>query len=113
MDNVREMLSYLSYAELSAIGKELADLKRDAKEREKDTLGTNRSNMVKIVNKLIDEGDIVKGTDIIVLYKGNEVEATVNTVPTVAAKNLNLTSDAFETKDRTRYAEKYNFVRIA
>lgn len=113
MTNVMEMLGYLSYAELNSVAKELASIKREAKEREKAGLEEARAKVTKLVNELIQDQAIVKGTEVVVLYRGKEVVATVNTVPSESARNLNLASDYFDTKDGSRYTEKYNFIRVA
>lgn len=111
-NDVLEALRGLTYAELNSVGKELASFKRVAKEREKDNLEASRQEVVDAVNELIRDGQLAKGDNVIVIYRGQEVPATLNTAPTVEARNLNLASEHFEAKSGSRYTEKYNFVRV-
>lgn len=111
-DNVLNQLRNLNYAELTALGKELTILRKEVRGQEKENLEETRQETVDLVNELIENLDLTKGSTIKVLYRGNVVEATVLTVPTVKSANLRVQSESFDTKDGTRYAEKYNFVGL-
>ena len=113
MKDVLEMLKALTYAEVMEIDKQMATVKKEAKNREKAVAVDTYSKTVDEVNALIEQGRLVKGSEVLVSYKGVEVLATVKTVPTVKAENLNLTSDSFATKDGSRYCEKRMFIRLA
>lgn len=112
-NEVLTAVSALSAQELSQLSKDVVALKKGAKETEKSSIATSREEQTDAVNALIEQGKLAKGSVIVVSYKGKAVQATVKTVPTVKAKNLNLESESFDTKDNTRYAEKYNFIRFA
>jgi hypothetical protein len=113
LENVLNQLRNLNYAELTAVGKQVDTLRKGAREQEKVNLEETRLDTVDLVNQLIDNTELVKGSAIKVMYRGAVVDATVLTAPTVKSKNLKVHSDSFDTKDGTRYTEKYNFVGLA
>jgi hypothetical protein len=112
-NEILSVVSALSAQELAQLSKDVVSLKKGAKENEKSSISASREEQTEAVNALIEQGRLVKGSVIVISYKGKPVEATVKTVPTVKAKNLNLESESFDTKDKSRYAEKYNFIRFA
>jgi hypothetical protein len=112
MDNAIEVLKGLSYSELQEVSKMLVDLKRQAKADSKDAVEKEREEVVASVNELIESNSLVKGSTILLSYKGQAVSAEVVTVPTVSSRNLKVSSDSFKTKDKTRYAEKHTFLEL-
>jgi acetyl-CoA carboxylase carboxyltransferase component len=82
---------------------DVRDEERDAREMERDTI-------VDRVNALIDEGTLVKGSEVNIRYKNEIVVATIVTSPTEKSKSLKVHSDSFDTKDGTRYAPKHMVV---
>lgn len=112
MDKAIEALKGLSYSQLQEVGKMLVDLKRQARADGKVSVEAERGTVVSQVNRLIMDNELKKGSTILVSYKGEAVSAEVITVPTVSSKNLKVSSDSFETKDKSRYAEKHTFLEL-
>lgn len=109
-EDVKSVLGSLSYDELLEVASTVAELKKEAKANAKAEAIASEAATVARVNELIASGTLKLGSEIVVSYKGNDVVATVKTVPTEKAKNLRLYSESFDGETHERYAEKSRFV---
>ena len=92
----------------------MAELKASDK-AEKETSGLAK---VGEVNAMLKAGTLRKGSMVVVLYKGNEVEGVIATEPKVDSDNLTVNSLDFDGKvdekgEKRRYVKKSNFVKLA
>lgn len=83
-------------------------LRADAKQATAD----KKAGAADACNAAIADGQIVKDATVIVMYNKTEVAGTITNTPTVEAKNLPVSSDAFANKDKFLYVPKQNFVRM-
>jgi hypothetical protein len=112
-EDVKNVLSGLSYDELLEVGTLLTDLKKGARADAKAEATATQEATVARVNGLIASGSLKLGSEILVSYKNKVVNATVKTVPTEKAKNLRLYSESFDGETHERYADKFRFVDLA
>ena len=100
LDNVKEFET--------ALAEYKKTLRADAKQAAVDAKALAADNC----NGAITDGRIVKGATVIVRYNKTEVAGTITNTPTVEAKNIPVSSDAFANKDKFLYIPKQNFVRM-
>ena len=90
----------------------LAEYKKTLRADAKQATADKKALAIDDCNDAIADGRIVKGATVIVMYNKAEVAGTITNTPTVDAKNLPVSSDAFANKDKFLYVPKQNFVRM-
>ena len=90
----------------------LAEYKKSLRAAGKQATADKKAAAVDACNAAIDDGSIVKGATVVVIYNKTEVTGTITNTPTVDAKNIPVSSDAFANKDKFLYVPKQNFVRM-
>lgn len=90
----------------------LAEYKKSLREAGKQATADRKASAVDACNAAISDGSIVKGATVVVMYNKTEVVGEITNTPTVDAKNLPVSSDAFANKDKFLYVPKQNFVRM-
>ena len=91
---------------------QLAEYKRGLRAADKQAVADKKASAVDACNAAIEDGSIVKDATVVVMYNKTEVTGTVTNTPTVDAKNIPVSSDAFANKDKFLYVPKQNFVRM-
>ena len=90
----------------------LAEYKKTLRAGAKQATADRKAGAADACNTAIADGQIVKGATVIVMYNKQEVAGTVTNTPSVDAKNIPVSSDAFANKDKFLYVPKQNFVRM-
>ena len=90
----------------------LAEYKKTLRADAKQATADKKAGAADACNAAIADGQIVKGATVVIMYNKAEVVGTITNTPTVAAKNLPVSSDAFANKDKFLYVPKQNFVRM-
>ena len=90
----------------------LAEYKKELRAGAKQATADKKAGAAGACNEAITNGQIVKGATVIVMYNKGEVAGTITNTPTVDAKNIPVSSDAFANKDKFLYVPKQNFVRM-
>lgn len=90
----------------------LAEYKKTLRVNAKQSVESQRASAADACNEAIENGSIVKDATVVIMYNKKEVVGTLTNTPTVTAKNLPVTSDAFANKDKFLYVPKQNFVRL-
>ena len=90
----------------------LAEYKKTLRAGAKQATADRKAGAIDACNAAITDGQIVKGATVIVMYNKTEVAGILTNTPTVDAKNLPVSSDAFANKDKFLYVPKQNFVRM-
>ena len=91
---------------------QLAEYKKALRAADKQAVADRKADAVAACNDLIAEGAIAKDATVVVMYNKAEVVGTITNTPTVEAKNLPVSSDAFANKDEFLYVPKQNFMRM-
>ena len=91
---------------------QLAEYKKGLRAADKQASADRKAGAADACNALINDGSIVKGATVVVMYNKTEVVGEITNTPTVDAKNLPVSSDAFANKDKFLYVPKQNFVRM-
>lgn len=91
----------------------LVEHKKTLREDAKAVSDSKKADAITACNAEIENGTIVKDATVVIMYNRQEVVGTIKNTPSVAAKNLPVSSDAFANKDKFLYVPKQNFVRLA
>ena len=90
----------------------LAEYKKGLREAGKQATADRKAAAIDACNAAIEDGSIVKGATVVVVYNKTEVTGTITNTPSTDAKNIPVSSDAFANKDKFLYVPKQNFVRM-
>lgn len=118
IDSMLSMLNTLSLADVKALEDSIKTRKSVLKELEKASKKEAIESTTDKVNKMISDGELKLGMDVVVLYgsKNEKVVGKVVGVLTVEKKSLTIESDKFKSAEGglvRRYIDKARFVEVA
>ena len=91
---------------------QFAEFKKGLRAADKQAAADRKADAAAACNAAIEDGTIVKGANVVVMYNKAEVVGEITNTPTVEAKNIPVYSASFANKDKFLYVPKQNFVRM-
>lgn len=110
-------INQMTLAELKALEKQIEEAKAVLKESTKADKAKADESAIENCNKAIADGTLRKGSNVVILYKGKELDAVVVTDPSTSRPTINCNSLSFDGQEvngeKRRYIDKKNFVKVA